>query len=229
MPKYFCEYCGIYLTHSSPGGRNQHSRGRKHINNKIEYYSQILYEFQQNISNNLAKMTSRFINKPKNQLDNKQNETDSKINDDNKNKTEEKIEIENLKEIPIKKTLIHISGQMPISVPLQYVPNIPINEKIMKAIPNKFLNPQFKKMSAQIQDDISHREIVDINEGEDVEENKNNQTVGKIKEKPISSKNILENLKRMKYSYNDPNPDNNEHLLKDLLKNEEEDDKNKNN
>jgi U1 small nuclear ribonucleoprotein C len=48
MPKYFCEYCGIYLTHSSPGGRKQHSHGRKHINNKIEYYSQFLYEFQQN-------------------------------------------------------------------------------------------------------------------------------------------------------------------------------------
>ena len=228
MPKYFCEYCGIYLTHSSPGGRNQHSRGRKHINNKIEYYSQILYEFQQNISNNLVKMTSRFINKPKSQLDNNQNETNSKINDDNNNKTEENIEIENLKEIPIKKTMIHIAGQMPLSVPLQYVPNIPINEKIMKAIPNKFLQPQFKKMTAQIQDDTSNREIVDINEGEDLEENKNNQTVGKNKDK-VPSKNILENLKRMKYSYNDPNPDNNEHLLTDLLKNEEEDDKNKNN
>ena len=48
MVKYFCEYCGIYLTHSSPGGRKQHSHGRKHINNKIEYYSQILFEFQQN-------------------------------------------------------------------------------------------------------------------------------------------------------------------------------------
>jgi U1 small nuclear ribonucleoprotein C len=48
MPKYFCEYCGIYLTHSSPWGRKQHSHGRKHINNKIEYYSQFLYEFQQN-------------------------------------------------------------------------------------------------------------------------------------------------------------------------------------
>ena len=226
MPKYFCEYCGIYLTHSSPGGRNQHSRGRKHINNKIEYYSQILYEFQQNISNNLVKMTSRFINKPKSQLDNNQNETNSKINDDNNNKTEENIEIENLKEIPIKKTMIHIAGQMPLSVPLQYVPNIPINEKIMKAIPNKFLQPQFKKMTAQIQDDTSNREIVDINEGEDLEENKNNQTVGKNKDK-VPSKNILENLKRMKYSYNDPNPDNNEHLLTDLLKNEEEDEKNK--
>ena len=226
MPKYFCEYCGIYLTHSSPGGRNQHSRGRKHINNKIEYYSQILYEFQQNISNNLVKMTSRFINKPKSQLDNNQNETNSKINDDNNNKTEENIEIENLKEIPIKKTMIHIAGQMPLSVPLQYVPNIPINEKIMKAIPNKFLQPQFKKMTAQIQDDTSNREIVDINEGEDLEENKNNQTIGKNKDK-VPSKNILENLKRMKYSYNDPNPDNNEHLLTDLLKNEEEDEKNK--
>ena len=52
MPKYFCEYCGIYLTHSSPGGRKQHSHGRKHINNKIEYYSQFIYEFQQNAYSN---------------------------------------------------------------------------------------------------------------------------------------------------------------------------------
>ena len=232
MPKYFCEYCGIYLTHSSPGGRNQHSRGRQHINNKIEYYSQILYEFQQNISNNLSKMTSRFVNKSKNQLDNKQNETNSNnnMNIENENKTEENIPTDNLKEIPLKKTMIHISGQMPLSVPLQYIPNIPINEKIMKAIPNKFLQPQFKKLTAPIQEDISNREIVDINEGEDLEDNKNNQiTTGKNKDKPNPSKNILENLKRMKYSYNDPNPDNNEHLLTDLLKNEEEDDKNKNN
>ena len=48
MPKYFCEYCGIFLTHSSPWGRKQHSHGRKHVNNKIEYYSQFIYEFQQN-------------------------------------------------------------------------------------------------------------------------------------------------------------------------------------
>lgn len=51
MPKYFCEYCGIYLTHSNPRGRQQHSHGRKHINNKIEYYSQFLSETQ-NHSNN---------------------------------------------------------------------------------------------------------------------------------------------------------------------------------
>ena len=65
MPKYFCEYCGIYLTHSSPGGRYQHSHGRKHINNKIEYYSQFLYEFQKKIDNNLLNMTSKLINQTK--------------------------------------------------------------------------------------------------------------------------------------------------------------------
>jgi U1 small nuclear ribonucleoprotein C len=60
MPKYFCEYCGIYLTHSSPGGRKQHSHGRKHINNKIEYYSQFLYEFQQNNQTNVLNLAMRM-------------------------------------------------------------------------------------------------------------------------------------------------------------------------
>ena len=220
MPKYFCEYCGIYLTHSSPGGRNQHSRGRKHINNKIEYYSQILYEFQQSISENIAKMASHLLNKPKlnNQSseDNKNNNTPS-----NNDKTEENILNENLKEMPKKKAMIHIQGQIPFSIPLQYIPNIPINEKIMKAIPNKLLQPQYKKINNSLQDDISKREIIDIIEGEKEDKNLDNQNEGKSRDK---SKNILENLKKMKYSYNDPNPENNEYLIKDLLKNEEEDD-----
>jgi len=59
MPKYFCEYCGIFLTHSSPWGRKQHSHGRKHINNKIEYYSQFIYEFQQNKYQHLMEMATR--------------------------------------------------------------------------------------------------------------------------------------------------------------------------
>ena len=42
MPKFYCEYCGVYLTHSSPSGRSQHSKGRKHINNRIEYYKQVM-------------------------------------------------------------------------------------------------------------------------------------------------------------------------------------------
>ena len=47
MPNFFCEYCGIYLKHSSPFGRKQHAKGRKHIQNKIEYYKQFLIEFSQ--------------------------------------------------------------------------------------------------------------------------------------------------------------------------------------
>ena len=46
MPKFYCEYCGIYLTHSSPLGRRQHGEGRKHIQNKIDYYSNLLMEAQ---------------------------------------------------------------------------------------------------------------------------------------------------------------------------------------
>ena len=49
MPKFFCEYCGIYLTHSSPHGRKQHVKGKKHIANKIEYFSQFLLNFQRQI------------------------------------------------------------------------------------------------------------------------------------------------------------------------------------
>ena len=46
MPKFYCEYCGVYLTHSSPSGRRQHAEGRKHIQNKIDYYTQLLIEAQ---------------------------------------------------------------------------------------------------------------------------------------------------------------------------------------
>eukprot|EP01057_Protomagalhaensia_wolfi_P006005 Protomagalhaensia_wolfi_Nauph_80__6004@NODE_817_length_1979_cov_3196_396392_g613_i0_p4_GENE_NODE_817_length_1979_cov_3196_396392_g613_i0NODE_817_length_1979_cov_3196_396392_g613_i0_p4_ORF_typecomplete_len139_score1_62zfU1/PF06220_12/3_4e18ARS2/PF04959_13/2_NODE_817_length_1979_cov_3196_396392_g613_i08691285 len=42
MPKYYCEYCDINLTHSSPAGRRQHNSGRRHINNKIEYYQNLI-------------------------------------------------------------------------------------------------------------------------------------------------------------------------------------------
>ena len=40
MPRYYCEYCDIALTHSSVPGRKQHHSGRKHIMNVIEYWSQ---------------------------------------------------------------------------------------------------------------------------------------------------------------------------------------------
>ena len=45
MPKFYCDYCLVFLSHSSPGGRKQHCKGKKHIQKKIEYYQQFLYEF----------------------------------------------------------------------------------------------------------------------------------------------------------------------------------------
>jgi hypothetical protein len=43
MPtKFFCDYCGIYLNNSSPHGRTQHADGKKHKENKVEYYRGIM-------------------------------------------------------------------------------------------------------------------------------------------------------------------------------------------
>lgn len=44
MPKFYCDYCDIYLAHSSIGGRRQHCIGRKHIQNKTDYYQRIVRE-----------------------------------------------------------------------------------------------------------------------------------------------------------------------------------------
>ncbi len=44
MAKFFCEYCGVYLSQSSPKGRKQHLTGWKHVINKVEYYSKLLTE-----------------------------------------------------------------------------------------------------------------------------------------------------------------------------------------
>jgi U1 small nuclear ribonucleoprotein C len=49
MPKFYCEYCGIYLTHSSPSGRRQHSQGKRHKQNKVEYYRCIKIQMEEEI------------------------------------------------------------------------------------------------------------------------------------------------------------------------------------
>ncbi|ORX53536.1 zf-U1-domain-containing protein [Hesseltinella vesiculosa] len=41
MPKYYCEYCDVYLTHDSPSVRKGHNAGRNHIANVRQYYSEI--------------------------------------------------------------------------------------------------------------------------------------------------------------------------------------------
>jgi U1 small nuclear ribonucleoprotein C len=30
MPRYYCDYCDVYLTHDSPAVRKAHNTGRKH-------------------------------------------------------------------------------------------------------------------------------------------------------------------------------------------------------
>jgi len=42
MPRYYCDYCDVNLTHDSQPGRKQHNRGRKHQDNVRIYYSQLI-------------------------------------------------------------------------------------------------------------------------------------------------------------------------------------------
>ena len=45
MPRYFCDYCDVYLTHDSAPGRKQHIRGWKHRENVKQYYEQYMKAF----------------------------------------------------------------------------------------------------------------------------------------------------------------------------------------
>ncbi|KAJ2153611.1 U1 small nuclear ribonucleoprotein C, partial [Coemansia sp. RSA 560] len=38
MPKYYCDYCDIFLTHDSSSVRKAHNTGWKHINQVAAYY-----------------------------------------------------------------------------------------------------------------------------------------------------------------------------------------------
>ena len=46
MPRYYCDYCDMYLTHDSAGGRKEHIRGWKHRENVIAYFKPALRNFQ---------------------------------------------------------------------------------------------------------------------------------------------------------------------------------------
>ncbi|CZS88008.1 hypothetical protein WAI453_000400 [Rhynchosporium graminicola] len=38
MPKFFCDYCDVYLTHDSMSVRKAHNTGRNHLRNVVDYY-----------------------------------------------------------------------------------------------------------------------------------------------------------------------------------------------
>ncbi|KAJ2850684.1 U1 small nuclear ribonucleoprotein C [Coemansia brasiliensis] len=55
MPKYYCDYCDIFLTHDSASVRKAHNSGWKHINQVAAYYRDLEPEKTQEIINQLAK------------------------------------------------------------------------------------------------------------------------------------------------------------------------------
>jgi U1 small nuclear ribonucleoprotein C len=42
MPKYYCDYCDVFLTHDTLNARRSHNKGWKHKTNVRAYYSQFL-------------------------------------------------------------------------------------------------------------------------------------------------------------------------------------------
>ncbi|KAJ1910428.1 U1 small nuclear ribonucleoprotein C, partial [Tieghemiomyces parasiticus] len=49
MPKYYCDYCDIFLTHDTAAVRKAHNRGWKHIVQVEQYYSELKPEAYQDI------------------------------------------------------------------------------------------------------------------------------------------------------------------------------------
>ncbi|KAJ1768890.1 U1 small nuclear ribonucleoprotein C [Coemansia sp. RSA 1813] len=54
MPKYYCDYCDIFLTHDSVSVRKAHNTGWKHINQVIAYYREVDAEKMQDVANRIA-------------------------------------------------------------------------------------------------------------------------------------------------------------------------------
>ena len=42
MPRYYCDYCDMYLTHDSSVGRKQHNYGWKHRENVNMHFNQFI-------------------------------------------------------------------------------------------------------------------------------------------------------------------------------------------
>jgi U1 small nuclear ribonucleoprotein C len=55
MPKYYCDYCDIYLTHDSPHVRKSHNDGWKHKAAVRAYYEQFQEEMGSNLISNKVK------------------------------------------------------------------------------------------------------------------------------------------------------------------------------
>ncbi|KAF4591787.1 hypothetical protein GQ602_002086 [Ophiocordyceps camponoti-floridani] len=54
MPKFFCDYCDVYLTHDSLSVRKAHNSGRNHLRNVVDYYQQIGHEKAQSVIDSIT-------------------------------------------------------------------------------------------------------------------------------------------------------------------------------
>ena len=54
MPKFFCDYCDVYLTHDSMSVRKAHNSGRNHLRNVVDYYQQIGHEKAQSVIDSIT-------------------------------------------------------------------------------------------------------------------------------------------------------------------------------
>jgi len=49
MPKHYCDYCDVFLTHDSTSVRKDHNSGRNHLANVRDYYASLGHDKAQNI------------------------------------------------------------------------------------------------------------------------------------------------------------------------------------
>ncbi|KAF9127220.1 hypothetical protein BGW39_006035 [Mortierella sp. 14UC] len=55
MPKYYCDYCDIFLTHDSSSVRKAHNAGRNHLINVRTYYNELSQQTTQEVINTITK------------------------------------------------------------------------------------------------------------------------------------------------------------------------------
>jgi len=59
MPKYYCDYCDVYLTHDSTSVRKAHNSGRNHLQNVRDYYAGLGNDTAQSFIDNITKAFER--------------------------------------------------------------------------------------------------------------------------------------------------------------------------
>ncbi|KAL5529938.1 YHC1 [Sanghuangporus sanghuang] len=57
MPKHYCDYCDVYLTHDSASVRKAHNNGRNHLANVRDYYASLGHDKAQSI---IDQITSQY-------------------------------------------------------------------------------------------------------------------------------------------------------------------------